>query len=149
MPATLEDIRTIRAELQQFDAKHTDHAVRFHVAVVDANLRAASEGHDDPMFREGLAICVNDLAACVRNPRSGCGSVRCFFCEAVMKAGSQRAAKSEQTTSASGARSRLTEVPSAFAMLTSRWPVENLPRVESLQVRHNRTTRMRTRKGII
>ena len=60
MPATLEDIRTIRAELQQFDAKHTDHAVRFHVAVVDANLRAASEGHDDPMFREGLAICVDD-----------------------------------------------------------------------------------------
>jgi hypothetical protein len=120
MPATLEDIRTVRAELQQFDAKQTDHAVRFHVAVVDANLRAASEGHDDPMFREGLAICVNDLAACVRNPGRGCGSAHCFFCEAVMKAGSQRAAKSQQTTSASGARSRLAEVPSAFAMLTSR-----------------------------
>src|ERR1700738_1171485 len=79
MPATLEDIRPIRAELQQFDAKQTDHAVRFHVAVVDANLRAASEGRDDPMFREGLAICVNDLAVCVRNPGRGCGSARCFF----------------------------------------------------------------------
>src|SRR5260370_39186659 len=97
MPATLEDIRTVRAELQQFDAKQTDHAVRFHVAVVDANLRAASEGHDDPMFREGLAICVNDLAACVRNPGRGCGSAHCFFCEAVMKAGSQRAGEKEET----------------------------------------------------
>ena len=75
MPATLEDICTVRAELQQFDAKQTDFAVRFHVAVVDANLRA-SEGRDDPMFREGLAICVNDLAACVRNPGRGCGSLQ-------------------------------------------------------------------------
>lgn len=122
MPAALEDICTVRAELQQFDAKQTDFAVRFHVAVVDANLRAASEGRDDPMFREGLAICVNDLAACVRNPGRGCGSARCFFCEATMKAGSQRAAKSDQTTSASGSRSRLAEVPSAFDILTSRWP---------------------------
>jgi hypothetical protein len=122
MAATLEDIRTVRAELQQFDAKQTDFAVRFHVAVVDANLRAASEGRDDPIFREGLAICVNDLAACVRNPGRGCGSARCFFCEAALKAGSQRPANSEQTTSASGARSGLAEVPSAFAILTIRWP---------------------------
>jgi hypothetical protein len=86
MLATLEDIRTVRAELQQFDAKQTDFAVRFHVAVVDANLRAVSEGHDDPIFRKGLAICVNDLAACVRNPGRGCGSARCLFCRAAMKA---------------------------------------------------------------
>ena len=86
MPATLEDIRTIRAELQQFDAKQTDFAVRFHITVVDANLRAASEGHDDPIFREGLAMCVEELAACVRNPGRGCGSRRCFFCEAILKA---------------------------------------------------------------
>ena len=40
--------------------------MRFHIAVVDANLRAASEGHDDPIFREGVAMCIEDLAACVR-----------------------------------------------------------------------------------
>jgi hypothetical protein len=54
----IEDIRTVRAELQQFDAKQTDFAVRFHIAVVDASLRAASEGHDDAIFREGLAVSV-------------------------------------------------------------------------------------------
>jgi hypothetical protein len=45
----IKDIRVVRAELQQFDAKQRDFAVRFHTAVVDANLRAASEGHDDPI----------------------------------------------------------------------------------------------------
>jgi hypothetical protein len=49
MPTTIEDIRTIWAELQQLDAKQTDLAVRFHIVVVDANGRAASEGHDDPI----------------------------------------------------------------------------------------------------
>jgi hypothetical protein len=82
----IKDIRVVRAELQQFDAKQRDFAVRFHIAVVDANLRAASEGHDDPIFREGLAMCIEDLAACVRNPGRGCGSLRCFFCEATLKA---------------------------------------------------------------
>jgi hypothetical protein len=86
MAVTIKDIRVVRAELQQFDAKQTDFAVRFHIAVVDANLRAASEGHDDPIFREGLAMCVEELAACVRNPGRGCGSLRCFFCEATLKA---------------------------------------------------------------
>jgi hypothetical protein len=52
MPAAIEDIRTVRTELQQFDAKQTDFAVRFHIAVVDASLRAASEGHDDAIFRD-------------------------------------------------------------------------------------------------
>jgi hypothetical protein len=61
MAVTIKDIRVVRAELQQFDAKQTDFAVRFHIAVVDANLRAASEGHDDPIFREGLAMCVADM----------------------------------------------------------------------------------------
>jgi hypothetical protein len=86
MPATIEDIRNVRAELQQFDARQTDLAIRFHAAVVDANLRAASEGHDDPIFRQGLALCVNDLAESIRNPGQGCGSARCFFCEAALKA---------------------------------------------------------------
>jgi hypothetical protein len=86
MAVTIKDIRVVRAELQQFDAKQTDFAVRFHIAVVDANLRAASEGHDDPIFREGLAMCVEELAACVRNPGRGCGSRRCFFCEATLQA---------------------------------------------------------------
>ena len=86
MAVTIEDIRVVRAELRKFDAQQTDFAVRFHAAVVDANLRAASEGHDDPIFREGLALCVEDLAECVRNPGRGCGSVRCFFCEAALKA---------------------------------------------------------------
>jgi hypothetical protein len=49
MAVTIKDIRVVRAELQQFNAKQTDFAVRFHIAVVDANLRAASEGHDDPI----------------------------------------------------------------------------------------------------
>jgi hypothetical protein len=53
MPAIIEDIRTVRTGLRQFDAKQTDFAVRFHIAVVDANLRAALEGHDDPISREG------------------------------------------------------------------------------------------------
>ena len=39
MAVTIKDIRVVRAELQQFDAKQTDFAVRFHIAVVDANLR--------------------------------------------------------------------------------------------------------------
>jgi hypothetical protein len=86
MLATIEDIRAVRAELQQFDVKQTDFAVRFHIAVVDANLRAASEGHDDPIFREGLAISVADLAASASNPGRGCGSVRCLFCQAASKA---------------------------------------------------------------
>jgi hypothetical protein len=86
MPAAIEDIRTVRAELQQFDAKQTDFAVRFHIAVVDASLRAASEGHDDAIFREGLAVSVADLAAAIRNPGRGCGSARCLFCQAALKA---------------------------------------------------------------
>ena len=84
MPAAIEDIRTVRAELQQFDAKQTDFAVRFHIAVVDASLRAASEGHDDAIFR--LALSVADLAAAIRNPGRGCGSARCLFCQAALKA---------------------------------------------------------------
>jgi hypothetical protein len=67
---TIEDIRTVRAELQKFDARQTDFAVRFHIAVVDTNLRAAAEGHDGPFFRESLAICVRQLAACVSGRRS-------------------------------------------------------------------------------
>ena len=86
MPATIADIRTVRAELQQFDAKQTDFAVRFHIAVVDAILLAASEGHDDVIFREGLALSVADLAAAIRNPGRGCGSARCLFCQAALKA---------------------------------------------------------------
>ena len=42
MAVTIEDIRVVRAELRKFDAQQTDFAVRFHTAVVDANLRAAS-----------------------------------------------------------------------------------------------------------
>jgi hypothetical protein len=86
MPAAIEDIRTVRAELQQFDAKQTDFAVRFHIAIVDASLRAALEGHDDPIFREGLTLSVADLAAAIRNPGRGCGSARCLFCQAALKA---------------------------------------------------------------
>jgi hypothetical protein len=70
MPAAIEDVRTVRAELQQFDAKQTDFAVRFHIAVVDASLRAASEGHDDAIFREALSVA--DLAAAK-------GRARIFF----------------------------------------------------------------------
>ena len=40
MAVTIKDIRVVRAELQQFDAKQTDFAVRFHIAVVDANVGA-------------------------------------------------------------------------------------------------------------
>lgn len=86
MPATIEDIPAVRAELQQFDAKQIDLTVRFHVAVVDAKLSAAPEGQDDPMFREGFAICGTQLAVCVSNPGRGCGSVRCLFCQAALKA---------------------------------------------------------------
>jgi hypothetical protein len=86
MPAAIEDIRTVRAELQQFDAKQTDFAVRFHIAIVDASLCAALEGHDDPIFREGLTLSVADLAAAIRNPGRGCGSARCLFCQAALKA---------------------------------------------------------------
>jgi hypothetical protein len=86
MPVTIEDIRAVRAELQKFDFRQTDFAVRFHIAVVDANLRAASEGHDDPISREGLALCVKQLAASISNPGRGCGSVRCMFCQAALKA---------------------------------------------------------------
>jgi hypothetical protein len=56
------EIDAVRTALRQFDCKQTDFAVRFHVAIVDANLRAASEGHDDPIFREGFALCVHHLA---------------------------------------------------------------------------------------
>jgi hypothetical protein len=84
MTAAIEDIRAVRAELQRFDARQTDFAVRFHVAVVDASLRAASEGHDDAIFR--LALSVADLAAAIRNPGRGCGSARCLFCQAALKA---------------------------------------------------------------
>ena len=41
MPVTIEDIRAVRAELQKSDFRQTDFAVRFHIAVVDANLRVA------------------------------------------------------------------------------------------------------------
>jgi hypothetical protein len=40
----------------------------------DTNLRAASERHDNPIFREGLAISVDDLAASIRNSGRGCGN---------------------------------------------------------------------------
>jgi hypothetical protein len=62
------EIDAVRTALRQFDCKQTDFAVRFHVAIVDANLRAASEGHDDPIFREGFALCVHHLAESLRNP---------------------------------------------------------------------------------
>ena len=78
------EIDAVRTALRQFDCKQTDFAVRFHVAIVDANLRAASEGHDDPIFREGFALCVYHLAESLRNPGHGCGSVRCLFCQGVM-----------------------------------------------------------------
>ena len=81
MAAIIEDIRAVRNELQQFDALQTDFAVRFHIAVLDANLRAAAEGRDDPIFREGLAPCVKRLAASISNPGRGCGPVRCMFCQ--------------------------------------------------------------------
>jgi hypothetical protein len=45
--------------------QQADLAVRFHVAVIDAKLGAASEGHDGPIFREGLASHVDQLAACI------------------------------------------------------------------------------------
>lgn len=82
----LAEIEAVRTALRQFNSKQTDFAMRFHAAVVDANLRAASQGHDDPISREGLAICVDDLAACIRNPGFGCGSARCLFCQAALKA---------------------------------------------------------------
>ena len=53
--------------------------MRFHIAVVDANLRAASEGRDEPIFLEGLAISVRDLAACIQSPGNGCGLPRCLL----------------------------------------------------------------------
>jgi hypothetical protein len=62
MPSTIEDIRIVRAELRRYDARQTDFAVRFHIAVIDTNLRAASEGHEDSIFRAGPAVCVADLA---------------------------------------------------------------------------------------
>jgi hypothetical protein len=79
MAMTIEYVRTVRAELQKFDARQTDFVVRFHIAVADTNLRAAAEGHDGPIFRESLAICVRQLAVCVSNPGRGCGSMRCLF----------------------------------------------------------------------
>jgi hypothetical protein len=79
-------IKDLRAELQKFDSRQIDLAIRFHVAVVDAKLGAASEGQDDPMFREGFAVCVNQLATWINNPGRGCGSVRCLFCQAALKA---------------------------------------------------------------
>jgi hypothetical protein len=51
MAETIKDIRVVRAELQRFDAKQTDFAVRFHIAVVDTNVRAAAEGHDGITYR--------------------------------------------------------------------------------------------------
>jgi hypothetical protein len=63
MLTTIEDIRTIRAELQQFDAKQTGFAVRFHIAVVDANGRAASEGHDDPIVSPSAWMTWRRLSA--------------------------------------------------------------------------------------
>jgi len=80
-----EEIQSVRAELQQFDAKQTDFAVRFHVALVDAKLRAVLRGRGDPIFCERLRVSIDDLAASIRNPGSGCGSVRCLFCRAVLK----------------------------------------------------------------
>ena len=79
------EIDAVRTALRQFDCKQTDFAVRFHVAIVDANLRAASEGHDDPIFRDGFALCVHHLVESLRNPGHGCGSVRCLFCQGVLK----------------------------------------------------------------
>ena len=84
-----EEIQSVRAELQQFDAKQTDFAVRFHVALVDAKLRAALRGRGDPIFCERLRLSIADLAASIRNPGSGCGSVRCLFCQAVLKSKTQ------------------------------------------------------------
>jgi hypothetical protein len=82
----IADIDAVRTALRRFDAKQTDFAVRFHVSIVDANLRAASEGHDDQAFREGFAVAVDDLAACICNPGQGCGSARCLFCQAALRA---------------------------------------------------------------
>ena len=61
-------------------------ALRFHIAVVDASLRAALEGHDNQIFHEGLTLSVADLAAAIRNPGRGCGLARCLFCQAAWKA---------------------------------------------------------------
>jgi hypothetical protein len=84
-----EEIQSVRAELQQFDAKQIDFAIRFHVAVVDAKLRAALDGRGDPIFCERLRVSIDDLAASIRNPGTGCGSVRCLFCQAVLKSKTQ------------------------------------------------------------
>lgn len=81
--AKIEAVRTV---LRRFDYKRTDLSVRFHIAVVDANLRAASEGRDDPIFLEGFAISVRDLGACIHSPGNGCGSPRCLFCQAALNA---------------------------------------------------------------
>ena len=56
---------------------------RYWLSCVDANLRAASEGHDDPISREGISV--NDLAASIRNPGRGRRSVRCLFCQAASR----------------------------------------------------------------
>ena len=79
------EMDAVRTALRQFDCKQTDFAVRFHVAIVDANLRAASEGHDDPIFREGFALCVHRL---------GCSSqsaARMRFCQVLILSGSLEA----------------------------------------------------------
>ena len=80
------EIDAIRSALRRFDYQQTDFAVRFHIAVVDANLQAASEGRDDPIFLEGFAISVRDLATCIESPGNGCGSPRCLFCQAALNA---------------------------------------------------------------
>ena len=75
----------MRASLRQFVSKQTNSAVRFHIAAVDACLRAASEGRDDPMFPDGLALCVSDLLNSIRDPGRGCGFARCLFCQSALK----------------------------------------------------------------
>jgi hypothetical protein len=84
--ALVAEIYAVRTALRRFDSRQTDFAVRFHIAVVDVNLRAASEGRDDPIFLEGFAINVRDLAVCIHSPGNGCGSARCLFCQAALDA---------------------------------------------------------------
>ena len=72
MAAIIEDILNVRNQLQQFDALQTDFAVRFHIAVLDANLRAAAEGRVAMTRYSAKACalwCTTKLAASISNPR--------------------------------------------------------------------------------
>jgi hypothetical protein len=79
------EIDALRASLRQLDSKQINSVVRFHIAVVDAYLSAASQNRIDPMFFDGLALCVSDLLNSIRDPSRGCGSAHCLFCQSALK----------------------------------------------------------------